>query len=152
MTKIIVVEDREEKCPRFKQIRHVAFFNVASSGPNSARALTRKIVGNEEFCMQIDAHTTFVPNWDEIAKNEWINAKNEFAIISNAPAPLADMNEYESWTGSKSGQVPRQCLVRFADNEIPVSFPLEKLGPPRDFSKLIVQLVGIRSSSRWKSL
>lgn len=119
VTKIMVVEGREEKCPRFKQIRYLAFFNIAANGPSGARALTRKILGNEEYCMQIDAHTTFVPSWDEIAKTEWKNAKNEFAIISTAPANLAEMSDYESWTGAKNGQVPRQCLVRFADNEIP---------------------------------
>ena len=70
--------------------------------------------------MQIDAHTTFVANWDDIAKTEWKNAKNEFAIISTSPAKLGEMADYESWTGSKNGQVPRQCLVRFADNDIPV--------------------------------
>ncbi len=115
-----MVEGREEKCPRFKQIRQVAFFNVAASGPSGARTLTRKIIGNEEYCMQIDAHTTFVSNWDEIAMTEWKNAKNEFAIISTSPARLGEMADYESWTGSKNGQVPRQCLVRFADNGIPV--------------------------------
>lgn len=134
VTKIMVVEGREEKCPRFKQIRYLAFFNIAANGPNGARALTRKILGNEEYCMQIDAHTTFVPSWDEIAKTEWKNARNEFAIISTAPANLAEMSDYESWTGAKNGQVPRQCLVRFADNEIPVRYTritLNKIVRPR---------------------
>jgi hypothetical protein len=121
VTKVMVVEGREEKCPRFNQIRFVAFFNIAANGPNGARALTRKILGNEEYCMQIDAHTSFVPNWDEYAKTEWKNAENEFAIISTTPASKEEMSSYESWTGAKNGQVPRQCLVRIADNDIPVS-------------------------------
>jgi hypothetical protein len=120
VTKIMVVEGREEKCPRFQQIRHVAFFNIAASGPNGARALTRKVVGNEEYCMQIDAHTAFVPNWDELAKADWKKTDNEFAILSTVPASKGDMPDYENWTGSKNGEVPRQCLVRIADNDIPV--------------------------------
>jgi Glycosyltransferase (GlcNAc) len=120
VTKILTVDGREEKCPRFNQIRYVAFFNVAATGPSGARALTRKLLGNEEFCLQIDAHTTFVSNWDELAKTEWKNAKNEFAILSTAPANVLEMSNYESWTGSKKGEVPRQCVIRIADNEIPV--------------------------------
>lgn len=121
VTKMMVVEGREEKCPRFKQIRYIAFFNIAASGPNGARAMTRKIVGNEEYCMQIDAHTQFVSEWDQVAKEEWKNAKNEFAIISTVPAKKSEVSDYESWSGSKNGEVPRQCNVRIADNDIPVS-------------------------------
>lgn len=127
VTKLMVVEGREEKCPRHKQIRVVAFFNVAANGPNGARALTRKVLGNEEYCMQIDAHTQFVSNWDEIAKAEWKAANNEFAIISTVPAKKSEISDYESWTGSKNGEVPRGCLVRIADNDIPVRNSLAEL-------------------------
>jgi len=118
----MVVEGREEKCPRFHQIRQVSFFNIAASGPAGARALTRKVVGNEEYCLQIDAHTDFVPQWDALAKADWKKIGNEFAIISTVPASKADMPDYENWTGGKNGEVPRQCLVRIADNDIP-EFP-----------------------------
>jgi len=122
MFKILKVEGREEKCPRYNQIRVVAVYNNAATGPNGARALTRKILGNEEYCMQIDAHTSFVKNWDTIAKTEWKSTGNEFAVISNVPAKKSELSSYDSWTGSKYGEVPRQCHIRIADNDIPVSF------------------------------
>ena len=120
MTKIIVEEGRT-KCPRFDQIRLLAVFNVAAKGPADARALTRKIVGNEEFCLQVDAHTTFRQDWEKEAIEEWKKVGNEFAILSTVPADIAEKSDYEGWTATKSGEVPRQCLVTVAENDTPVS-------------------------------
>lgn len=118
MTKIIVEEGRT-KCPRFDQIRLLAVFNVAAKGPADARALTRKIVGNEEFCLQVDAHTTFRQDWEKEAIEEWKKVGNEFAILSTVPADIAEKSDYEGWTATKSGEVPRQCLVTVAENDTP---------------------------------
>jgi hypothetical protein len=82
--------------------------------------LTRKIVGNEEFCLQIDSHTAFTQDWDVVAKEEWHVTGNEFAVLSTAPAKMSEQQDYESWTGSKSKEVPRQCLPKILDNNIPV--------------------------------
>jgi Glycosyltransferase (GlcNAc) len=122
MTKIIVEEERKN-CPRIDQIRLVAVFNVAAKGPADARALTRKIVGNEEFCMQVDSHTHFRPDWEKEVVDQWKMIGNEFAILSTVPADSKEESTYEGWTGAKHGEVPRQCLVRMADNNTPVSSP-----------------------------
>lgn len=119
MTKIIAHDEELQRCPRFNQIRLLSKYNIAAKGPTDARALTRKILGNEEFCMQIDAHTSFVKDWDQVAKEEWQSTGNEFAIISTAPARMGEQEEYESWTGSKHGEVPRQCMPKILDNYIP---------------------------------
>lgn len=118
MTKIIAHSELP-KCPHHDQIRLLSIYNVAAKGPADARVLTRKILGNEEFCLQIDAHTSFTQDWDEVAKEEWHKTGNEFAVISTAPADMSQQKEYESWTGSKSGQVPRQCMVNIMDTNIP---------------------------------
>jgi hypothetical protein len=120
MTKVIVDDEALKKCPRLDQIRLLSKYHIAAKGPTDARALTRKILGNEEFCLQIDSHTSFTQNWDDVAKEEWYKTGNEFAILSTAPARMAEQTEYESWTGSKSGQVPRQCAPKILDNNIPV--------------------------------
>jgi Glycosyltransferase (GlcNAc) len=120
MTKILVVEGRESKCPRFSQVRVLAFFNPIPSGPQHPRALQRKLLGNEEYCLQIDAHSSFIHHWDLIAKEEWKETHNEFAILSTSPAAMSERDDYESKTGSKHGQVPRICKVRIADNSLPV--------------------------------
>lgn len=124
VTKVIAEPERLQ-CPRFNQVRLLAFHNKSAKGPSFARSMARKILGNEEFCMQIDAHTSFAKNWDQLAKQEWKNTRNEFGVISNVPAKQGDQAEYE--TGSKATEVPRQCKTAFQDNGIPVrSFRLEK--------------------------
>uniref|UniRef100_A0A7S1VEF1 Uncharacterized protein n=1 Tax=Grammatophora oceanica TaxID=210454 RepID=A0A7S1VEF1_9STRA len=121
MIKIMTAEGRE-KCPRIDQVRQVSVFNVAAKGPNDARSLGRKVLGNEEYCMQIDSHTAFTKDWDKIAKLQWKMVQNEFAVLSTVPAAKAEQSEYESWTGSKSREVPRSCHVKFGENGLP-DFP-----------------------------
>ena len=142
MTKIMATEQAMEKCPRINQIRLLSKYNIAAKGPTDARALTRKIVGNEEFCLQIDSHTAFVQDWDVVAKEEWHATGNEFAVLSTAPARISEQQDYESWTGSKSGEVPRQCFPKILDNNIPVRLCVEIRMP---FIAKLVSHFGFRS-------
>lgn len=108
-------------CPHYNQIRLMAIHNIASKGPSDARALVRKVLGNEEFCMQIDSHTIFAKSWDEIVKKDWIAARNEFGIISYVPAATVDQKEYEPHGGPKATEVPRQCKIELTgQGNIPV--------------------------------
>jgi hypothetical protein len=70
--------------------------------------------------MQIDAHTSFAKNWDEILKREWKNTENEFGIITTVPPPKGEQDVYQPG-GTKEKEVPRQCLITYNDNGIPVS-------------------------------
>jgi hypothetical protein len=109
-----------DECPRRDQIRQVSFHYYAAKGPMFARSLARKVLGNEEFCMQIDAHTSFAKNWDEILKREWKNTGNEFGVISTVPPPKGEQDVYQPG-GSKEKEVPRMCLITYNDNGVPVS-------------------------------
>ena len=109
-TKIIATA-KKATCPRIDQIRKIQIHNIASKGPNYARSLGHKVLGNQEFCLQIDAHMEFVKDWDSKVKQEWVNTDNEFGIISTVPAGLGDKDD-ES--------VPRMCAVDFQDIGIPV--------------------------------
>jgi len=120
MTKVTVNEEGRKTCPHYDQIRLVAFQNVQAKGPMLARSMARKAIGNEEFCMQIDAHTAFVKGWDTLAKQQWTSTENEFGILSNVPADKATMADYAAGA-EKFTEVPRQCTVRFMDNGFPVS-------------------------------
>lgn len=111
-TKVMAKPVRKD-CPRVDQIRKVAVHNVAAKGPVWARSLVRKILGNEEFCLQIDAHSEFVKDWDEKLKHEWAATGNEFGIISTVPPAIAD-RETET-------AVPRQCMLLFQEVGVPVS-------------------------------
>jgi Glycosyltransferase (GlcNAc) len=122
VTKLIAEPERME-CPRFNQVRLLAFHNRSAKGPLYARSMTRKILGNEEFCMQIDAHSSFRKDWDYLAKLDWTNTNNEFAVLSHVPAKQGEQQEHEDG-GSLQSEVPRQCTVAFQDNGVPVGLPL----------------------------
>ena len=94
-------------CPRIDQIRVVRANENSAKGPPWARAMGRRSLGNEQFCMHISTHTSFEKSWDAMARTEWLSANNEFAILSNPPKPMGTPNE----------SVPRLCRVEFLDEE-----------------------------------
>lgn len=107
------------KCPRYDQVRQVSYHHIQARGPTFSRSLVRKVLGNEEFCMQIDAHSDVAKGWDQMAKEEWGLTQNEFGVLSNVPADTMDKSSMAE--GAKDFRaVPRQCAVRFLDNGFPV--------------------------------
>lgn len=126
-----VLSDNEEraKCPRFDQIRVVRISDHFAKGPAWARALGRRNLGNEGFCLQTSTHSSFAQDWDEKAKAEWLEANNEFAVISNPPKAKGDAEQDRL-------SVPRTCRVNFLeDEELPHYDPhadgmVEKLRTP----------------------
>lgn len=115
----MALSDSQSACPHFDQVRLIAYHHIQAKGPMHARSLVRKVLGNEEFCMQIDAHTDFAVGWDDLALSEWKNTHNEFGILSNVPVATTDKAAY-STDGEKFTEVPRQCAIRFLDNGFPV--------------------------------
>jgi hypothetical protein len=111
---------RAHTCAYTNQIREVGAFSKGSAGPGVARALQRKNLGNEEFCMQVDSHTVFVQDWDTMAKEEWMAANNECAVISTLPPKLSEQSLYTTKGGSKEHQVPRICQTSFSAINLPM--------------------------------
>ncbi|KAL7537933.1 hypothetical protein ACHAWF_005943 [Thalassiosira exigua] len=106
-----------EGCPRVKdQIRSVRFHHLAAKGPVYARSFVRKVLGDEEFCMQIDAATDFDPGWDELAIRQWATTGNEYAILSTEP-PSSKEREKGASNGS---EVPRQCNIKIGSEGVPL--------------------------------
>jgi hypothetical protein len=54
-------------CPHASQIQQTEVSFLDARGPGVARYMQQQLVKEEEFCLQVDAHTTFAPNWDEKA-------------------------------------------------------------------------------------
>jgi Glycosyltransferase (GlcNAc) len=111
----ILTTTRKKSCPRMNQIRTLAVHHVDAKGPSYARSLARKVLGNEEFCLQIDAHTDVVSEWDDKLQHEWAATGNEFGIISTVPAALSERETLAVNT------VPRQCAMNFLETGVPVS-------------------------------
>jgi hypothetical protein len=110
----ILTTTRKKSCPRMDQIRTLAVHHVDAKGPSYARSLARKVLGNEEFCLQIDAHTDVVSEWDDKLQHEWAATGNEFGIISTVPAALSERETLAVNT------VPRQCAMNFLETGVPV--------------------------------
>jgi len=104
--------ENRKRCPYYSRIRYLAVFAYGAKGPVVSRALHRKILGNEDFCLQIDAHTGFKSDWDVTLKEEWTNCRNEYGIVSTVPPPLSDYDEGQS-------EVARRCHLQIAENGIP---------------------------------
>jgi hypothetical protein len=120
MVKIMTRPEGREGCPFYDNVRLIAYHDIQAKGPIYSRSLARKALGNEEFCMQIDAHTTFVKGWDDLAVEQWKQTQNEFGILSNVPVPKTE-EEAHSQEGEHFTEVPRQCSVKFQENGFPVS-------------------------------
>jgi Glycosyltransferase (GlcNAc) len=117
-------EEATNMCPHYNQVRLIAYHHIQAKGPIFARSMIRKVLGNEEFCMQIDAHTEFASGWDELVVSEWKNTNNEFGVISNVPADKKVLMLRSDDGTSKMTEVPRQCRIHFMENGFPVRYVL----------------------------
>jgi len=106
-------------CPRVaaNQIRSVRFHHYGSKGPVYARSFTRQVLGNEEFCMEIDASMDFGKHWDIAAVDQWRLTNNEFAVLSNVPLSA---KEKASSSSNPVEEVPRQCEIKIGSEGVPL--------------------------------
>lgn len=75
-------KDHPSLCP---QIRVLKVNETESLGPYAARYMTSKLWGGEPWYMQIDAHMTFLQDWDEISLQMLNNAPSPKPVISHYP-------------------------------------------------------------------
>lgn len=60
-----------------------------AKGPVFARARQIEVIeDSDDFCMQIDAHSEAVENWDEMIVTEWSQTGNEFAVLTTYPTEV----------------------------------------------------------------
>ncbi|CAH0519925.1 unnamed protein product [Peronospora belbahrii] len=64
---------------------------INATGPTAARYETEKVITNEDFCMAIDSHMVFVPDWDEKIMAQWDSVENPNAIISTYPKDIINI-------------------------------------------------------------
>ncbi|KAF0700615.1 hypothetical protein As57867_008847, partial [Aphanomyces stellatus] len=58
---------------------------LTSTGPTVARHFQQQMIRDEEFCMELDAHSQVLPQWDTILVQEWARTNNEMAVLSTYP-------------------------------------------------------------------
>ena len=71
-----------------------------AKGPVFARAQQVRLLGgaaatgsDEDFCMQIDAHSIFTTGWDVAFIDQWSQAQNEYAVLTTYPTNFKDIGE-----------------------------------------------------------
>lgn len=107
-----VGESTLHRCPYVNQIHTIVFSYLDSRGPGYARVLQQSLIDGEEFCLQIDAHTDAIPNWDDVVLNEWQKIDNEFAVLSTH---LPSIEELQASTSKAAAEqhVPHVCQATF---------------------------------------
>ena len=63
-----------------------------ATGPRKTRHLAQQLWNGEEFCLQLDSHTRFVPGWDTklkqmLQQGEQMSACGK-AVVSSYPSSL----------------------------------------------------------------
>jgi hypothetical protein len=75
-------------------------------GPVYARAQQIKaITPADDFCMQIDAHTDVVQDWDEHIIEQWFETENEYAVITAYPTNVDDLYK----NSNNHNEMPYNC-------------------------------------------
>lgn len=97
-------------CVEFDKVRVLRMHASEAAGPVYARGRQPELLQDEDFCMQIDAHTIFKENWDLMLLREWAQTKNEFAVLSTYPTNYKDLDK----NSNKHWEMPHICGVHLS--------------------------------------
>ncbi|KAJ8546828.1 hypothetical protein ON010_g11407 [Phytophthora cinnamomi] len=81
-----------------------------ASGCTTARHQQQKMIGDEEFCLQVDGHSIFTNGWDEVMLDEWKGIDNEMAVLTVYPH---DLHEFIKENGDNNAPdwIPHLCTT-----------------------------------------
>ena len=115
------------------QVRVLNVEESESLGPYAARYFASKLWFGEQWYMQIDAHMTFVQDWDATSVDMLQKAPSDKPIISHYPPPHTE--DLEDLVREPS---PRICGPAFATDEIECQIiRLEESGVSSDLLLLL---------------
>lgn len=89
---------------RCSQIRPVKLKEVESLGPYGARFIASKLYDGEQWYMQLDAHMTFLQNWDDITLKSLHRAPSNKPVIAHYP-PGHKMDLANHWALRPAGRL-----------------------------------------------
>ena len=115
----IVPVERTDKaiCERRNQIRLHKAEAKDSVGPVWARHIGNRLYAGESFVLQVDAHITFVNDWDVTLVNQWRSTGNERAVLTTYPQEVVGaIDENGDRVGSRSKN-PVMCNFTFVGNK-----------------------------------
>ncbi|CAI5743244.1 unnamed protein product [Hyaloperonospora brassicae] len=82
-----------------------------SAGCTTARHLQQKLVGDQEFCLQVDAHTIFTNRWDENIVADWGSINNEMAVMTIYPHHPHDFMIKDNGDNAIYNSIPHLCTT-----------------------------------------
>ncbi|ETV92371.1 hypothetical protein H310_13269 [Aphanomyces invadans] len=82
-----------------------------SRGPTYARHHQQKLVGDQEFCLQLDAHSIFTKKWDEGLFMDWKATNNEMAVLSTYLHHCHEGYIKSDGTNNPPDQLPHLCTT-----------------------------------------
>jgi len=95
---------------KFKdQIKVYHMDYTESKGPIIARASQETLIADEEFCLQVDAHSHFATHWDTKLVRQWQSTGNDNAILTTYVNDIADRD-------SGSAGQPHLCQTTWGAN------------------------------------
>ncbi len=95
------------RCPHADRISQIDVSFKDARAPGVSRYMQQQLLGVQEFCLQVDAHSDFAAKWDSAMLETWASVKNEYAILSTKPPDLADLK-------SNQGEVNHVCQTSFS--------------------------------------
>jgi len=75
-------------CKYIDQIRLKEIDARTATGPTFGRYHADLLYNDEYFALQVDAHMTFINNWDEIAIKQWSALENDMAVLTTYPSEV----------------------------------------------------------------
>ncbi|KAF0775030.1 hypothetical protein AaE_001270, partial [Aphanomyces astaci] len=99
------------------QIRVDELHADSARGPVFARHHQQKLIHDEEFCLQVDAHSAFTKDWDLGVVSDWKATNNEMAVLSTY---LHDLHNFISDDGSNNGANYDHCMCSYPYYPFPV--------------------------------
>ena len=76
------MKQSQGSCLYKEQIKVFHMDYTESKGPIIARANQQTLIGDEEFCLQVDAHTKFGSAWDVKLIKQWQDTGNDNGILT----------------------------------------------------------------------
>ncbi|EGZ23160.1 hypothetical protein PHYSODRAFT_486412 [Phytophthora sojae] len=106
-----------EEWPEDQECRYKAQITVdtrdaaKSAGCTTARHLQQKLVGDQEFCLQVDGHSVFTNRWDENILADWASIDNEMAVMTMYPHHTHDGMVKENGDNAIINSIPHLCTT-----------------------------------------
>jgi len=91
-----------------------------SKGACWARSITQSLYRGEAFTMQIDSHSRFVKDWDEILVNTWLDLADPKAILTCYPPNYTPDTDPSLWY-----HIPQICNVYKFIHKYTISRPMD---------------------------